>query len=234
MFIGHYGAALVAKRYRPELSLGLYFFAAQFVDVIFTTLVLTGVEKMRIVPGFTAVNPYDLYFMPYSHSLAGAAIFSALFGVASLLGLRRLPKPTRLASAVTLAAVVFSHFLFDLPMHTPDLPLGFAADSPRLGFGLWNHRAASLAFELLVVLLTGALYLVGTTARTPTGRKATLAFGALLVVLTVATPFMPDPPSGAVFSAQALFAYVALALAARAVDRLRSPRSTLDGTGPVA
>jgi hypothetical protein len=220
MFIGHYGASLVAKRLRPELPLGALFVAAQFLDFIFCTLVLSGVEKVRIVPGFTAVNSYDLYFMPYSHSLAGAALCSALFGVASLAWLRE--RRSLAISAAVLAAVAFSHFLFDLPVHTHDLPLGFEPDSRRLGFGLWNHRFATIALELAVVVVSGALYLRGTTAPNARARNATLAFGALLVVLTVATPFMPDPPSGPFFAAQSLVAYVGLALAARAVDRLRS------------
>jgi len=223
MFIGHYGASLVAKRFRPELPLGVLFVAAQFLDFIFCTLVLGGVEKLRIVPGFTAVNPYDLYFMPYSHSLAGAALASVLFGAVSLAWLRKVPMPARSISAAVLAAVAFSHFLFDVPMHTPDLPLGFASDSTRIGLGLWNHRAASLAFELAIVVVSGALYLRSTTPRSPRARTATLAFGALLVVLTVATPFMPDPSSDRAFALQALVAYVGLALAARAIDARRGP-----------
>jgi hypothetical protein len=66
MFIGHYGVSFAAKRYSPGVSLGALFVAVQLLDVLFAVFVLTGIEKMRIVPGFTAYNPYDLYSMPYS------------------------------------------------------------------------------------------------------------------------------------------------------------------------
>jgi hypothetical protein len=39
-------------------------------------LILLGVEKVRIVPGITATNPLDLYFMPYTHSLIAAVLWS--------------------------------------------------------------------------------------------------------------------------------------------------------------
>lgn len=43
-----------------------------------TVFVLAGVEKMTIVPGFTAYNPYDLISMPYSHGLVAALGWSVL------------------------------------------------------------------------------------------------------------------------------------------------------------
>src|SRR5450755_2963011 len=139
MFVGHYGVSLAIRSRRPRISLGLLFLAVQFLDVVFAILLLAGVEKMRIVHGFTAYNPYDLYWMPYSHSLAGAFALSLLVGVGGWVGMRRLPRRSRMEAAVVLAAAVFSHFLLDLPMHTRDLPLGPGAGSPKIGFGLWNH-----------------------------------------------------------------------------------------------
>src|SRR5262245_18408333 len=81
MFIGHYGVALAVKRVVPRISLGWSFVAVQLLDVIFSILVLFGVEKLRIVHGFTAYNPYDLYFMPYTHSLVGSIGWSVAFGL---------------------------------------------------------------------------------------------------------------------------------------------------------
>ena len=71
MFVGHYGVSFAAKKPAPRLSLGALFLAVQLLDILFAIFVLLGVEKLRIVPGFTAFNPYDLYWMPYSHSLLG-------------------------------------------------------------------------------------------------------------------------------------------------------------------
>ena len=43
-------------------------------------LVLLGIEKLRIVTGFTQANPLDLYYMPYTHSLPGSIVLSLILG----------------------------------------------------------------------------------------------------------------------------------------------------------
>jgi hypothetical protein len=50
------------------------FLAVQWLDVMWAPLVLMGIEKVRIVPGFTATNPLDLYYMPFTHSLMAALL----------------------------------------------------------------------------------------------------------------------------------------------------------------
>jgi hypothetical protein len=197
------------------------FLAVQFLDVLFSLFVLAGVEKMRIVHGFTAFNPYDLYDMPYSHSLVGALVWSAVFAVGLLVLSWRGAARSRVVGAAILAAAVFSHFLLDVPMHTQDLPLGPGAGSPRIGLGLWNHPVAAIAAELAVLLTGGLLYLRATRPHSRGAAVATVAFGFVLVAVTVATPFMPDPPSPRAFAVQALVSYGLLALVAGAVARKR-------------
>lgn len=222
MFVGHYGVSLGVRPRAPRLSLGVLFLAVQFLDIVFAILVLAGVEKMRIVPGFTAFNPYDLYRMPYSHSLLGSLVLSVLVGAGGFLWLRRHPLRQRFTTAAILGAAVFSHFLLDVPMHTADLPLGPGAGSPKIGLGLWNHRVASIAAEFVVLVAGGVLYLRSSRARTQGARIATGVFGAVLVALTLATPFMPDPPRPSSFGVQALVFYLALAAAAEWIDRRRA------------
>jgi hypothetical protein len=223
VFIGHYGVSLAAKRWSPRTSLGWLFLAVQLLDVLFALFVLAGIEKLRIVHGFTAFNPYDLYSMPYSHSLVGAAFWSALAALAWWLA-TRLPSGERGLAAAVLGGAVFSHFVLDVPMHTPDMPLGPGAGSPKIGLGLWNHREIAIAAELAVLAVGGVLYLRTSRPRSRGYAIATAAFGAALVALTIATPFMPDPPSAPVFAAQALASYIALAVIAGLVDRGRVPR----------
>ncbi|HMF08118.1 MAG TPA: hypothetical protein VKJ00_03210 [Thermoanaerobaculia bacterium] len=227
MFVGHYGVSLAAKRYRPELSLGVLFLAVQFLDVLFAVFVLTGVEKMRIVHGFTAYNPYDLYWMPYSHSLLGAIVWSAAAGIGCFLWMGGGRKGGRAASATVLAAAVFSHFLLDVPMHAPDLPLTLRSGSQKIGLGLWNHRAAAVLAELAVLVIGGAVYLRASRARNRGTRIATRVFACALVALTIATPFLPDPPSAEAFAVQALVLYVLLSFAAAWVDRRRELETTV-------
>src|SRR4029450_11859331 len=119
MFIGHYGVSFAAKRWAPGLSLGWLFLAVQMLDVLFSIFVLLGIEKMAIVPGATAYNPYDLYFMPYTHGLAGALVWSVLFGLGAhmLAGRGR----TGATAGIAIGACVFSHWVLDVPMHTRDM-----------------------------------------------------------------------------------------------------------------
>jgi len=224
MFVGHYGVAFAARRASPRLPLWLLFLAVQFLDVLFALFVLLGIENLRIVHGFTAYNPYDLYSMPYTHSLAGALVWSALAGWVFWMASRRLPSRERRLASVLLAGAVFSHFVLDVPMHTPDLPLWPGAGAPKIGLGLWNHRLASILAELVVLVAGGWIYLRGTRPRSRFARIGTVVFAVFLVVLTVATPFQPDPTSPRGFAIFALAAYVALAIVAGLVDRGRVRR----------
>ena len=93
----------------------------------------------------------------YSHSLLGAIVWSAIVAAGFLLLAGRDSPRGRAAAATTLGAAVFSHFLLDVPVHTPDLPLGPGAGSPKIGLGLWNHRLAGIAGELAVLIAGGVL-----------------------------------------------------------------------------
>ena len=224
MFVGHYGVSFAGKKPVPRLSLGALFLAVQLLDILFALFVLLGIEKFRIVPGFTAINPYDLYWMPYSHSLLGALIWSTATTLVALVALRRLRSRDRRTAAGVLGIAVFSHFLLDLPMHTPDLPIGLDAASPKIGLGLWNHPVLSVAAELLVLGVGGAIYLNTTRAKNRGAATRTVVFGVVLAALTLATPFFPVPPSDRAFAVQALVIYGVLAAFAQWIDRGREPR----------
>lgn len=77
MFVGHYGVSFAAKRVAPAIPLWALFIAVQLLDVFWAPLILLDIEKVRIVPGITASNPLDLYYMPYTHSLPAALLWSA-------------------------------------------------------------------------------------------------------------------------------------------------------------
>ena len=213
MFIGHYGAALAIRSANDSPSLGKLFVATQWVDVLFTAFVLLGIEKMRIVPGFTAYNPYDLYFMPYTHSVLAHVVWAGL----AVLGARYVVKWSWRASWL-LALAVFSHLLLDLPMHTPDMPLA-GDNTKKLGCGLWNHLPAAMAAELAVFGVGLGLYL----RRAKLGPEMWIFLGVLLAIL-VATPFMPIPGFDKEFAVQGLIAYILLAAVAGWVERGASPR----------
>jgi hypothetical protein len=109
-------------------------------------------------------------------------------------------------------------------VHTPDLPLGLGAGSPRVGLGLWNHPIATTLLELAVLIGGGIVYLRATRAKSRAYAVATAVFGGLLVLLTLGTRFTPDPPSGRAFAVRALASYAILAAAAAVIDRGRRMR----------
>jgi hypothetical protein len=57
MFIGHFGVGFAAKSVAPKASLGALFLAAQFLDLLWPTFLLLGIEHVRVVPGATVVTP---------------------------------------------------------------------------------------------------------------------------------------------------------------------------------
>src|SRR6266542_4340806 len=82
MFVGHYSVAFAAKSEENKIPLWVLFIAVQFLDYIWATLVLLGIEKVRVIKGFTAGSVLDSYFHPYSHSLIAAIIWSVLAAIA--------------------------------------------------------------------------------------------------------------------------------------------------------
>ena len=102
MFVGHYGPSFAIKAVRPAIPLGLLFIAVQLVDVVWSVLILLGIEKARIVPGITASNPFDLYYMPYTHSLVAAIVWSVATGALCkvLFGLRKWSSAAWIGAAV--------------------------------------------------------------------------------------------------------------------------------------
>ncbi|HEX9625304.1 MAG TPA: hypothetical protein VGA00_00020 [Acidiferrobacterales bacterium] len=106
MFLAHFAVGFGAKALAPRVSLGTLFLAAQFLDLLWPTLLL-GVERVEIRPGVTAFTPLDFVHYPISHSLvlvlAWGLAFGLVYGV-----LRRQPR-----EALVLGVCVVSHWLLD-------------------------------------------------------------------------------------------------------------------------
>jgi len=116
LFTGHYSFSFAGRALADQsaeksggkhIPLWLLFLAVQWIDVMWSIFVLLGVEKVRIVRGFTASNALDLYYMPYTHSLAGVVCWSALaYGVCQLF-----PQLRGARTGLIVAASVFSHWI---------------------------------------------------------------------------------------------------------------------------
>jgi len=215
MFIGHYGVAFAAKPLQKPVPLWLLFLAVQWLDVLWSVLVMLGVEKLRIVKGFTEANAMDLYYMPYTHGLIGALALSAALGGIAILFLRE----RRTAIFAVVAGAVFSHWLLDLVVHVRDLPL--LGNSLKVGFGLWRHVWLSLTLELAILYAGAAVYARYVPSRTRLGDRALWIYVAVLTLVQLYGQFGPDPASPIAEAQTALAAYLALAAVAALVDRAR-------------
>ena len=215
MFIGHFAPSFVAATLPKAPKLATLFVAAQLVDIAFFAFVPLGVEAMRVSPGTSAMNPMDLYDLPYTHSLLGAAAWGLAFAV-----LLRLWLGNWTAGLIG-GAVVMSHWFLDLLVHVPDLTL--AGQPPKLGLGLWNHPAIAMPLELALIGGSALLYARRTRA---TARAWLLpALVALLLVFQAVNWFGPPPTAvDAGLWGMALFVFAVLTLFASWVARNRVPR----------
>jgi hypothetical protein len=211
VFVGHYGVSFAVKKAAPSVPLWVLFIAVQLLDVAWAPLVLLGIERVRIVPGITASNPLDLYYMPYTHSLIGAVLWSV--GAFALYRVAAPHSPKTAAAFVALA--VFSHWILDWVVHRPDLPL--YDNTAKVGLGLWNRPA--VAFGLEAVILFGGLWLY---FRTGAGRRAGMVvFGIIMLGIQAYVFFGPPPASDKAAAVTALVAYVVFAIVVRRLERPR-------------
>ena len=188
MFLGHFGIGFGLKRAAPKLSLGTLFLACQFIDLIFSTLLLLGIERVAIVPGITRVTALDFTHYPISHSLLAVAGWGVLFGLVYFL-IRKYA-----AGAWICGLALVSHWLLDFLTHRPDLPLG-PGGGAKVGLGLWNSLPATLVVEFLVFGIGVWLYLRHTKAMNRRGSIGLWALLGFLVLIHLANMFGPAPPS---------------------------------------
>jgi len=200
MFIGHFAVAFAAKKAAPKASLGTLVLAAAFLDVVWPVLVLAGVERFRIVPGITAINPFDFTYYPWSHSLLMTVLWALAFALVYFASSRDR------AGAVWVAIVVASHWVLDFVSHVPDMPL-YPGGSEKLGLGLWQSIPATFAVEGVMFAVGVVLYLQATKSRDRIGNIAWWAFVGLLLALYIPGPWASRPPSE---NAVAIFGIIAL------------------------
>lgn len=221
MFLGHFGLGFGAKTAQPRVSLGTLFLATQFADLLWPTLLLLGVEKVAIRPN--ALIQLDFLSYPISHSL----LMQLLWGLALGLGYWLVRRNVR--GALLVGLLVPSHWLLDLVVHVPDMPL-YPGASPLLGLGLWKHPAATQVVE--AVLFGGGLWLYArrTQARNRVGRYGLWILVTLLVLVHVSSLVGPPPtsPTALAWMAQSFWLFILLTYW---VDRNRTFKPAPTGGG---
>ncbi len=179
---------LPERNLSKSASLGTYFMAAQWIDLILPIFLLLGIEKVEIKPGVTAVTPLDFTYYPFSHSLFGVIVWGVLFAIVYFLFKKNLKN------ALILGALVVSHWFLDLFVHIPDLPI-FPGYSLKVGFGIWNSMAATLILEGLIFATGVYLYFQTTKAKNKTGLYSLIGLIVFLVLMYISNLVGPPPPS---------------------------------------
>lgn len=188
MIAGHFGLAAMAKSRAQAMPLWALMLATVWLDVVFVPLYLAHIETLQPVPGAPPGYGGNIIHAVYTHSLVGAVLLSAFLGLAAAALWGRV-------GGLVIGLMSFSHWLLDLVVHRPDLPLfpGNWGGYPELGFGLWQYRDVSIAVEALLVLLGAWLYGRAAFAVTQEHKRgwailstATIAlFGGLVLFLDV-------------------------------------------------
>src|SRR5947208_7567829 len=123
MFVGRYSLALAIKTDKNRIPLWVLFTPVHFLDHVWPTLVLLGIEKLHVIKGFTAGSMLDSYYHPYSHSLIAAILRSSVAAISSKLFCGWLGYSCRKSAAFIVGLAVFSHWILDLVVHPRDLPI---------------------------------------------------------------------------------------------------------------
>lgn len=185
MFIGHFGLGMASKKISKLPSLAVIFMAVQFLDLLWPVFCLAGIESFQVEAGNTRLTPLNFTHYPYSHSLLMAITWGFLFGLSYYF------ISKNKGASLLLGFLVLSHWLLDLLVHRPDLPLTPFSDF-KAGFGLWN-------FPVIEIIIEAGLFIGGTFLYYKTTKpKKKIWFWSLIIffaVIHLLNLLGPPPPS---------------------------------------
>lgn len=225
MLMGHYGPAACyacGTESSPPVPLWAGFLAVQFIDIVFALFIICGLEGEP--PRMVAGAP--LFIAPYSHSLLSSLLLSTLGG---LMFDALWPK-----TAWRGFGLVFSHWLLDVVVHHPDLPL-WPGSVTMLGLGLWKWPFFAFAVEMGLVAAALIFWVQVTTGpkSTVTGLCGMSVFMCFLQALFILHPgiqvqngtFDPNAgPKGPALGLAMLFVYALLTASIAVIENRRSLR----------
>ncbi|MEW9108504.1 permease [Cytobacillus gottheilii] len=181
MFAGHFGVAAAVKSKTPELPLWSLLVGTQLLDLVYIPFELAGLESIEPIGdgGYSNIMVYAFY----THSFIGALFISI---IAAFLAKIFWGKK----SGFIMGSVVFSHWILDLIVHRPDLPIlpGNAGNFPLMGFGVWESVTATLLLEFLLLAAGAILYFRYTLKSAgPERRGKAIAAGCVMTVFLFAS-----------------------------------------------
>lgn len=188
MFIGHFGLGLASKKIDNVPSLGTYFLAAQFLDLLWPFFLLIGLEEVKIDPGNTVLTPLNFVYYPFSHSLFAALIWSILFGLIYFL------IKKNIKASITLGVLVLSHWILDFFVHKPDLPIT-PWSNLKVGLGIWNSIGLTIFIEFIIFIAGIYFYIKATGAKNKKGKYGFWSLIVFLIIIYISNIFGSPPPS---------------------------------------
>jgi membrane-bound metal-dependent hydrolase YbcI (DUF457 family) len=204
MFIGHYAVGFAVKRIAPRPSLGTYFAAVSFLDLLWPVLLLMGIEEVSIRPEQSPFLRLVFTSYPWSHSLLLTLVWSTLFS-----GIYFIFRKDR-KGALWLWIGVASHWVLDAVTHVPDLPI-LPGWSLKAGAGLWNYPVVTVIIESFLFIGGIVLYLRSTQASDRTGTLSFWSLIAMFILSYAASIAFPPPPDATALGWGALSSFLLVA-----------------------
>ena len=152
--------------------------------LIATVIFLLGIVMMLWGKIFHTTSHLPPIFESIGGFLATSVLLGFLYKV--------LRSDTR--GAILVGLLVVSHWILDLIVHRPDLPL-YPGDAPMVGLGLWNSVPATLIVEGLFLIAGIYLYLRTTTHKNKKGLYGFWGLVGFLILITISNLVGPPPPS---------------------------------------
>lgn len=123
MYAGHFSTAILLYKIYPNVIPFVFTVGVGFLDIVFGILAYFGLETISENPhtGLIGVNLH----CNYSHSLAGSAVLSVLYGIVT-------------GSFVPAFVASFSHFVEDWTVHNKNLFLDPYSNILVGGTSLWS------------------------------------------------------------------------------------------------
>ena len=174
MYAGHFAAAVTLKAKEPRAPMWGLLVGVGLLDLLFGPFVLLGIERVTLTPD--QPPGFSLDYIDWSHSLLMSVVWSVAFALFFV------SRGSKIAFVVGLA--VFSHFLFDIPMHPSDLALWPGSDV-RLGLGLWRVLPTGWWWIELGVVLAGCSYYVWAARRSSEFGGRPVAVTLVIVALHI-------------------------------------------------
>lgn len=130
--INHAASALLFKKHlKDKVSFLWVLLAVQFIELIWVTLNLLGIEQTTTESTVHYVGDIHLSYMPYSHSLLTSLIISVI----AFLAFGIWKRSWRIGLIMGIAFL--AHIFLDIITHSKDLPLTFS-NTNFIGLGLYS------------------------------------------------------------------------------------------------